>query len=330
MTPGTAKRVIPAVGSVLFCLVLAVGAVVVLAGCSGGEKSTTTAVAATTTSMVETSTTSTTEEITTTTTSDFPPTVTHQQDGSRFTYSGKWNTLSASSASGKTFAVANSADSSLTFRFYGVACSWVAKTSPAYGHAEVQVDDGPAQTVDLYSANTAWKKKVWRSGTMEMGDHTVTISWTGDKTDGATAANINVDAIVVAGVLIDVYEEDNAKFAYEGTWKTSKSSATSGGTFMQADSSGASVTVRFTGVRLTWFGRVGESNGRANVSVDGGPEGTVDLYASTTESKQALWDTGILDLETHTVTISWSGEKNASATGTGINVDGFQVTGVLE
>lgn len=331
MTPATGKRLSAAIGLPLLCLLLVLLPAVFVAGCGDSEATTTTASdTTTTTEPSETSTTSTTEEVTTTTTTAFPPTITHEQDGSRFKYAGKWNTISASSASGKSLAVANSANSSLTVRFYGVGISWIAKTSPAYGHAEVKVDDGAAQTVDLYSANTAWKKKIWKSGTLELGDHKVVISWTGDKTKGATGTNINIDAIVVAGVLIAAYEQDNTKFTYDGTWKTSKSSSASGGSFTQADASGASVTIRFTGVRLTWLGRVGASNGQAKVSVDGGPEATVDLYGATTKSKQELWDTGILDLKTHTVKITWSGEKNAQATGTAINVDSFEVTGALK
>jgi hypothetical protein len=32
----------------------------------------------------------------------------------------------------------------------------------------------------------------------------------------------------------------------------------------------------------------------------------------------------------HTVKITWSGEKNAASTGTAINVDAFEVTGSLQ
>jgi hypothetical protein len=331
MTTATAKKLTAAIGLPLLCMFLLLLPAVFVAGCGGSEETTTTVSnATTTTGLVVTSTTSTTEEVTTTTTTDFPPTITQQQDEPRFKYSGKWTKIAASSASGKSIAVANSAGSSLTVRFYGVGVSWLAKTSPAYGHAEVKVDGGAAQTVDLYSAKTVWKKKVWKSTGLALGDHTVTISWTGDKTKGATAANINVDAIVVAGVLTASYEQGYSKFIYEGTWKPSSSSSASGGSFTQADASGASVTIRFSGVRLVWFGRIGAGNGQAKVSVDGGPDATVDLYAATTKAKQALWDTGILDLGTHTVKIAWSGDKNAQATGTSINVDAFEVTGSLK
>ncbi len=330
MTLATAKRLTAAIGLPLLCLLLVMLPAWMLTGCSGEETTTTTVKKTTTTTeFVVTSTTSTTEEVTTTTTTDFPPTITQQQDESRFKYSGTWTKIASSSASGKSFVVANSSNSSLTVRFYGVGISWIAKMSPAYGHAVVKLDGGAAETVDLYSSKTVWKKKVWTKTGLELGDHTLTISWTGDKTKGATAANINVDAIVVAGVLSASYEQNNAKFDYEGTWKTSKSSTASGGSFTQADASGASVTVRFAGVRLVWLGRIGAGNGQAKVSVDGGPDVMVDLYGATTKSKQQLWDTGILDLATHTVTITWSGDKNAAATGTAINVDAFDVTGSL-
>jgi hypothetical protein len=330
MTLATAKRLTAAIGLPLLCLLLLLP-LAVLAGCSSDETTTTTtAKVGTTTTVPEETTTSTSEESTTTTTEGFPPTITHDQDSSRFVYAGKWSKLAAAGAAGKSLAVANSAGASLTIRFYGEACSWIAKTSPAYGHAEVKVDGGTATTVDLYSTDTVWKKKVWKSGSLSLGDHMVTISWTGDKTKGATGTNINVDAVVVVGVLIASYEQDNAKFIYDGTWKAGTNSSASGGSLTQADVSGASVTVRFTGVRLAWFGQLDPANGQAKVSVDGGPDSTVDLYSAATKPKQALWDTGLLDLGDHTVTITWSGEKNASATGTAINVDSFEVTGSLQ
>ena len=330
MTLATAKRLTAAIGMPLLCMFLLL-LVAVSAGCSSSKTSTTTtAKGGTTTTAPKATTTSSTEEITTTTTTaEFPPTVTHDQLSSRFVYSGKWTTVSATSASGKSIAVANSSGASLTIRFYGTACSLIAKVSPAYGHAGVKVDDGTAQTVDLYSATTVWKKKIWKSGALTLGDHTVTISWTGDKTKGSTGTNIDVDAIVVAGVLTGSYEQGNAKFIYKGTWKASSISSASGGSLTQADKSGASVTVRFSGVRLVWVGRVDSGNGQAKVSVDGGPDATVDLYAATTKSKQALWDTGVLDIGNHTVTITWTGKKNANSTGTAINVDAFEVTGSL-
>jgi hypothetical protein len=323
--------VVPALALVLILL-----PAVLLTGCSKTEVTTTSTTALKTTTTTEaapdTSTTSTTEEETTTSTTEaaFPPTVSHEQDDSRFTYAGTWSKTSATSASGKSLAVANKSGSSVTVHFYGTKISWIAKKSPAYGQAKVTVDGGTAQTVDLYSSSTVWKKKVWTSATLKLGDHTVTISWTGKKNKSATGTNINVDAIITTGVLTATYEQDNKKFSYTGTWKKQTNSATSGGGFVYADSSDASVTVSFSGTRLVWISRTGPTFGQAKVTLDGEKTSTVDLYSSASKNKQEVWDSGTLELGTHTVKIEWLGTKKSASKGTVIAVDAFQVTGSLK
>jgi hypothetical protein len=309
--------------------VVALAAVIVLGGCSS-TNTTTTTVSATSTSTSQAATTSTTPTSeSTTTTAGGPPTVSHQNNEPRFTYSGKWRTVSASSASGKSLAVADTSGASVTVRFEGTSIYWLAKKSPAYGQAKLTLDGGESQTVDLYSASTVWKKKVWQSGTLEPGDHTVTVSWTGKKSQGGTGSAINVDAFVITGVVIGLFQQNNPKISYAGTWKTSSATALSGRSYAYADTSGASVTASFTGVELVWIARVGPVFGQAEVTVDGGTAATIDLYSAATKYQQRIFDTGTLPLGNHTVKIVWLGTKNEKATGTRIDVDAFEVAGVL-
>jgi trimeric autotransporter adhesin len=65
------------------------------------------------------------------------------------------------------------------------------------------------------------------------------------------------------------------------------------------------------------------------VTADGGDSKMVDLYGATTQWQQKVWDTGAVAPGTHTVKIEWTGEKAPAASGTNINVDAFDVTGVL-
>jgi hypothetical protein len=85
--------------------------------------------------------------------------------------------------------------------FTGAKLVLVVKRSPAYGSVRIRVDGGDTYTVDLYSATTLYQQKIWDSGILAPGDHTVTIERTGDKRPAATAANINLDAVDVIGVL---------------------------------------------------------------------------------------------------------------------------------
>jgi hypothetical protein len=331
MVKATGKKSFVGLG--LLVLVLVLVPPLLVAGCSSGKSTTTTTTTeavTTTTSEVPDTSTSTTEAETTTTAKPGEAAVSHQETESRFTYAGTWKSISATSASGKSFAVADAAGCSVTVRFSGIGMTWIAKTSPAYGQAKVEVDGGTAQTVDLYSVSTSWKKKVWDSGPLEAGAHTVVISWTGVKSEGATGTNINVDAIVVAGVLTGLIQQDNADLAYIGTWKKTTSSSTSKGSFVYCDNTDASVTIAFSGTELVWIARTGPSYGQAKVTVDGGAGSTVDLYSAATKSQVKVWDSGALEMGSHLVMIERLGTKNAGANGTSINVDAFDVTGVLK
>jgi len=331
MTATATKSTIRPWSSVLVILLVLGGLVAVMvAGCSGTTTTTTTTLETTTSTSLETTTT--TEEITTTTTTApvFPPLISHEQDDTRFIYSGTWSTVSASKASGGSLALGDSFGCSVTIHFYGDAISWVAKTSPAYGQAKVTVDKGSAQTVDLYSASTVWAKKVWKSGTLDLGDHTVTIAWSGKKNSASTGTNLNIDAIVVSGVLTATYQEDSSSLKFTGTWKSVKSSSAAEGAYLQADASGAEVSMTFTGTRLVWVARTAPSCGQATVSVDDAPGATVDLYSSSAKAQVAVWDSGVLPLQAHTVTITWLGAKDTNSTGTAIDLDAVTVTGSLK
>jgi hypothetical protein len=101
-----------------------------------------------------------------------------------------------------SFRYADSAGASLTITFKGTYLAWIAKKSPLYGRARLTVDGGKPVTVDLYSPRTLWQEKVWETGRLTSGTHTVKIQWTGKKNDAARDANIGIDALEVRGRLI--------------------------------------------------------------------------------------------------------------------------------
>jgi hypothetical protein len=300
--------------------------VVLVGGCSSEPATSTT-----TTALPETSTTLETSSTTATSVpADGSQAVRHEQTEPRFTYSGTWKSPSTASASRGSFAYADSSGASLTMRFTGTNLAWIAKTSPAYGIASVTVDGGNPVTVDLFSLTTLWQQTVWETGVLAAGAHTVTIEWTGTKGTAATGTNINVDAIDVTGVVTGSHQEGNAKLAYSGHWATTPDTSASGGSFTFADSSGSSVTARFSGIELDWLAKKGPDYGNATVTVDGGSPVTVNLYGADVLWAEMVWSTGVLPAGAHTVKIEWTGTKDTAATGTSINVDALDVTGVLK
>jgi hypothetical protein len=123
----------------------------------------------------------------------------HEQTDLLLTYSGAWTTTSTASASGGSFAFVNASGGAVTIHFTGTELAWSAKQSPVYGRARVTLDAESPVTVDLYSATVFWQQKVWDTGLLADGAHTVTIEWTGTKCAAASDTNINVDAVDVTG-----------------------------------------------------------------------------------------------------------------------------------
>jgi subtilisin family serine protease len=260
-----------------------------------------------------------------------PPTTRYEQTDSRLVWTGTWTTSSSSVYSGGSHRYANAAGASVTVTFSGTYLAWIAKMSPLYGRAQVTVDGTTVSYVDLYSATTRYKQKVWNTGLLAAGLHTVRIQWTGHKSVSTGGTNISVDAFDVAGSVKSAtrYEQTDSRLEWSGAWTNVSSSYCSGGSFRYTNKPDSRVTIDFSGVRLTLIGKKAPNYGIARVSVDGGPPVSVDFYSSTTLYKQKVWSTPFLVPGDHTVTISWTGTKRSSATATNINLDAVDVWGSL-
>jgi hypothetical protein len=133
--------------------------------------------------------------------SQAPKPVRYQQWDSHLYYAGLWKNSFSSSASAGSFRFANSAGSSVTISFSRTYLAWIAKTSPAYGKAQVSVDGAVVGEVDLYSATTKYQQVVWNTGFLTEGSHTVIIRWLGTKRSQSSGTNIGLDAVDVIGML---------------------------------------------------------------------------------------------------------------------------------
>ena len=85
------------------------------------------------------------------------------------------------------------------------------------------LDDSASFVVDLYSETTQWQTKLWDTGVLEQGDHTVLIEWTGNKNESAGNSLVGVDAFDIVGTLGQAaapprFEQDDARLWYQGLW----------------------------------------------------------------------------------------------------------------
>jgi hypothetical protein len=124
-----------------------------------------------------------------------------QQDESELVYEGYWTDIANTSCSGGDIRYLDS-PGSLTVRFTGNSLSWIAGKSNTCGQASVALDAEKPVTVDLYSPAALNQRCVYSTGTLEEGDHTLVIEWTGTANPDASGSLVSVDAFDVQGSLV--------------------------------------------------------------------------------------------------------------------------------
>lgn len=121
----------------------------------------------------------------------------------RLEYQPAWTQLNSSSYSGGSFQYVNRSGATGRLEFTGVYVSLLAKKSPVYGKMRILLDGVTVAVVDLYSPTTLYKQRVWSSGGLSPGPHSLEVKWTGLRNPAATKTNVNLDAVEVVGELSD-------------------------------------------------------------------------------------------------------------------------------
>ena len=123
------------------------------------------------------------------------------------------------------------------------------------------------------------------------------------------------------------FQQDDPVCVYEGSWQTGYTNwyYASGGSLVSTDTEDSSVTITFEGNYAILISKTTPWYGIADVSLDGGEAVEVDFWSSKQKYKQRIYSTGILSPGEHTLTISWTPEKNPSSWGTTIGLDAVDV-----
>jgi hypothetical protein len=85
-------------------------------------------------------------------------------------------------------------------------------------------------------------------------------------------------------------------------------------------------TVAFVGVQISLYARVNDSHGICALSVDGGAESRVDLYATPAACNDLVWTSAMLPYADHTFKLRVTGQKNPASTDTACVVDRVVIT----
>ncbi len=254
---------------------------------------------------------------------DFTYFTRYDQTDSRFSYSGTWAAFTKTAAWNGSYGRTDTNGGSVTLTFAGTRLDWIAMKGTTTGQADVYLDGVFKTTIDLSADTASYQQNVWSTGAVANAVHAVKIVRNSDSPSGTY---LTIDAVDVVGALIatERLEQADSHLAYAGTWSVVSTSQASGGSYRRATGSSAAVYVDFTGVGLSWVTTTGPGMGKAWVSVDGGPEESVDLHTAATEYQKDVWNTGLLGAGDHEIKIWWD-QTNAS--GAYITTDVFEVLG---
>ena len=124
--------------------------------------------------------------------------------------------------------------------------------------------------------------------------------------------------------VVDPVQENSGAVSYAGSWTPQASDVAYGGATSQSATKNSTAGFAFAGRDVAWVATKGPNGGKARVLLDGTAIATVDLYAATSQPRKVVFGKGGLDPSVaHTLTVQVLGTKNASSSGTRVDIDGF-------
>jgi hypothetical protein len=118
------------------------------------------------------------------------------------------------------------------------------------------------------------------------------------------------------------FGEKSQAIEYTGTWRSARHGGYAGDKVAYATSAGATATFAFTGKKVTWYGPVGPTRGKAQVWIDGTLVRTVNLNRGSFKARVATFKTAWKTAGAHTLTIKVVGTKGHPM----VAIDEFVVT----
>jgi arylsulfatase A-like enzyme len=119
------------------------------------------------------------------------------------------------------------------------------------------------------------------------------------------------------------FDDRSPSITYTGTISTISGSRAYLGTLSVLDASGEQASISSATMRkVSILMQVNGASGFAAISVDGALVATVDLYARRARDAVAVY-TATLPSGAHTITVAWTGVRNAASSGTAISLDGI-------
>jgi hypothetical protein len=115
----------------------------------------------------------------------------------QFDFEGTWATAMAPGKYEGDDHYSSTTGDTATLNFAGGGVALHSAKASHHGIAEITVDGGTAENVDLYAADRADDVEVWKSSAIGNGMHTLRIRVSGKKNDASTGTTVSVDRVVV-------------------------------------------------------------------------------------------------------------------------------------
>ena len=119
---------------------------------------------------------------------------------------------------------------------------------------------------------------------------------------------------------------EDGQFEYSGGWSyTDVQNGAYGNDIHSADAKDEFCQIRFQGTDINLYGTMDAGMGIAGVSIDGGPETSVDLYSASRRDNALIYSSPLLDNGEHTLRMRVTGSRHPLSAGTAITCDRVMV-----
>ncbi len=146
-----------------------------------------------------------------------------------------------------------------------------------------------------------------------------------NKVLSATANANSITTYVISGITYsggtttavndNTTSTSNNQFEYSGTWSYGSQSGAYNSDNHWSSTTNGYYQVRFNGSQVKVYAAKAPGHGIVAVSIDGGAETNVDLYASSRQDQALVYTSPGLALGQHTLKVRTTGTKNGSSTG---------------
>ena len=174
----------------------------------------------------------------------------------------------------------------------------------------------------LYSGLQSWRRVAywWLTGSSRTtGWSTYATRYVSKVMDiyrGAASA-----PVPTAALSVHRYSETSSKITYSGTWRMAGHSGYAGDKAKYSTKAGATASFAFSGRKVTWYGPVGPTRGKARILIDGTYLKTVNLYSSSFTARKAVFSKSWSSKAAHTLVIEVLGTAGHPY----VAIDGFTV-----